>query len=79
MSALYAKTRGNLPYRIEIRNRWGFGNPRTLAKYRKEVLEHGLLNQVRMPQYGQNSETRKCGLYKLGEPTFYGKTYHKKT
>ncbi len=58
---------------------WGFGNPKTLAKYRKEVLELGLLNQVREPRYGQNGETRECGLYKLGEPDLYGKTYHKKS
>lgn len=58
---------------------WGFGNPKTLAKYRKEVLEHGFLDQVRIPRYGQNGDTRECGLYKLGEPNFYGKTYYKKT
>lgn len=58
---------------------WGFGNPKTLAKYREELLEHGLLNQVRMPRYGQNDKKRECGLYKLGEPNFYGKTYYKKT
>ena len=58
---------------------WGFSNPRTLAKYRKEVWEHGFLNQVRMARYGQDDETRECGLYRLGETDFYGKTYHKKT
>ena len=58
---------------------WGFRNPKTLAKYREELLEHGLLNQVRMPRYGQNDKKRECGLYKLGEPNFYGKTYYKKT
>lgn len=57
---------------------WGFKNPKTLAKYRKELLEYGLLNQVRIARYGQDGETRECGLYKLGEPDLYGKTYHKK-
>lgn len=47
---------------------WGFHNPKTLAKYREELLEHGLLIQTRMPRYGQNGGTRECGLYKLGEP-----------
>lgn len=56
----------------------GFNNPRTLAKYRKEVLEHGFLNQVCMARYGQDGETRECGLYRLGETDLYGKTYHKK-
>jgi len=58
---------------------WGFGNPKTLAKYRKELLEHGFLIQISAPRYGQNGETRECGLYKLGEPHLYGKTYYKKT
>jgi hypothetical protein len=57
---------------------WGFQNPKTLAKYRGELLEHGFLHQVRSPQYGKNGETRECGLYELGEPDLYSKTYHKK-
>jgi len=58
---------------------WGFGNPKTLAKYRNEVLNHKFLEQVSAPHYRQKGETRECGLYKLGEPNFYGKTYYKKT
>jgi len=75
--------KGNLqtifPLLVDDLKPWGFGNPKTLAKYRKEVLGLGLLNQVREPRYGQNGETRECGLYKLGEPDLYGKTYHKKS
>ena len=58
---------------------WGLGNPKTLARYREEVIEYGFLKLVREPQYGKNGEKRVCGLYKLGEPDLYGKTYHKKT
>jgi len=57
---------------------WGFGNPKTLAKYRNEVLNHKFLEQVSVPRYRQKGETRECGLYRLGEPDLYGKTYHKK-
>lgn len=67
------------PLLTEVLDPWGFGNPKTLAKYRNELLEYGLLNQIRKPQYGKNGATRECGLYKLGEPDLYGKTYHKKT
>jgi hypothetical protein len=77
------KANGNpqtvFPLLIDDLKPWGFRNPKTLAKYREELLEHGLLNQVRMPRYGQNDKKRECGLYKLGEPNFYGKTYYKKT
>lgn len=81
--AIRRMTKGNTQSEIGLLPRdlahWGFGNPKTLAKYRKELLEHGLLIQVHEPRYGQNGETRECGLYKLGEPDLYGKTYHKKT
>ena len=68
--------RAVFPLLIDDLEPWGFRNPKTLAKYRKELLEHGVLNQVRIPRYGQNDKKRECGLYRLGEPDLYGKTYH---
>lgn len=66
---------------------WGFGNPKTLAKYRDELLDKGFLVLHRPPRYGQQGETKDCGLYRLATPAFmaeratkmdgfYGKTYH---
>lgn len=48
-------------------NQWGFGNPKTLMKYREELITHGFLIQVRPPRFGQNGQTRECGLYRLAK------------
>ena len=66
----------NFPLLTDDLEPWEFHNPKTLAKYRNELLEYGLLSQVRMPRYGQKGEIRECGLYKLGKPKLYGKTYY---
>lgn len=60
-------------------DQWGFGNRKTLSKYRDELMEQGFLIQHRPPQYGRNGETRECGLYRLNDPDFYGKNYPKTT
>ena len=49
-------------------SQWGFGHPKTLMKYREELIKHGFLLQVRPPRYGQNGQTRECGLYRLTKP-----------
>ena len=57
--------------------KWGFGNPKTLAKYRDELIENDLLKLHRPPKYGQNGDNRECGLYQIKMPEFYGRSCHK--
>ena len=56
---------------------WGYGNTKTLAKYRDELIESGWLALHRAPRYGQQGLTRDCGLYRLATPDVYGKKCHK--
>ena len=60
-------------------DQWGFGNPKTLSKYRDELIDRGFLIQHRAALYGQNGQTRECGLYRLLDLNFSSKNYHKKT
>lgn len=46
---------------------WGFGNKKTLAKYRDELIENNFLVVDRHAKYGQDGETRECGLFRLAE------------
>jgi RepB DNA-primase N-terminal domain/Primase C terminal 1 (PriCT-1) len=57
--------------------KWGFGNPKTLAKYRDELIANNLLKLHRPPRYGQVGDRRECGLYRIAVPEFYGKSCHK--
>jgi len=56
---------------------WGYGNAKTLAKYRDELLESGWLVLHRAPRFGEQGKTRECGLYRIATPDFYGKKCHK--
>lgn len=48
-------------------SQWGFGNRKTLAKFRDELLDGGFLVLHRPPLYGQQGKTRECGLYRLAD------------
>ena len=43
----------------------GFGNPKTLARYRKELIAAGFLEEISPPRYGQKGGNRQCGLYRM--------------
>ena len=51
--------------------KWGFGNPKTLRKYREELIKNNMLREHRPPHYGQNSAVRECGLYRIGVPKLW--------
>ena len=67
----------SISLRPEDMDQWGFGNSKTLAKYRNELLNSGALICHRPPRFGKQGETRECGLYRLAAPDFYGRTCHK--
>jgi len=62
-------SKGNIDSNISLLpkdlRQWGFGNPKTLMKYREELIKQGFIQQVRPPRYGENGQTRECGLYRL--------------
>lgn len=43
----------------------GFKDPKTLRKYREELISRGFIYCCREPQYGKSGQLRVCGLYKL--------------
>lgn len=43
----------------------GFKDPKTLRKYREELIARGFIYCSREPQFGKSGQLRECGLYKL--------------
>ncbi len=47
---------------------WGLGDPKTLRKYRDELLDLGLLLLHRQARYAELNSLRECALYRLNDP-----------
>ncbi len=45
----------------------GFKDPKTLRKYKEELIAKGFIHCSREPQYGKSGQLRVCGLYKLNK------------